>query len=164
VREPQATRDRVERGEQLVGGERVALRERVEEGGLARVRVAADREDRDLAVGAALAAQPAIAGECFEPLLEELDALACAAAVDLELRLAGAAAAEPCLPTGTGGQARHHRVLLDEAREGVAELRELDLQLAVPAGRVLREDVEDQHRAIDNLQLGRLADRARLPR
>ena len=49
-----------------------------------------------------------------------------------------------------------------EPRQRVVQLRELDLQLAVAARRVLREDVEDQHRAIEDLELGRLADRARL--
>ena len=83
VREPQAAADRIERREQLVGGERVAFSERVEQRRLARVRVSADRDDRDVAIGAALAAQPAIVGEIGEPLLEELDAFAGAAAIDL---------------------------------------------------------------------------------
>ena len=91
VREPQPAADRIERREQLVGGERVALGERVEQRRLAGVRVAADRDDRHLAIGAALAAQPAIVGELLEPLLEQVDPLARAAAVDLELGLAGAA-------------------------------------------------------------------------
>ena len=51
-----------------------------------------------------------------------------------------------------------------QPRQRVAQLRQLDLQLAVAARRVLREDVEDQHRAIDDLELGRVADRARLRR
>src|SRR5690606_16213986 len=148
--------------EQLVGGERVALGQRVEQGRLARVRVAADRDDRDLALAAATPPEPAVVGEVGEPALEQLDALARAAAVDLELGLAGTAATEPGLATRTRGEPRHHRVLLDEARQRVAQLGELDLELAVPTRRVLREDVEDQHRAIDDLELRRLGDRARL--
>jgi hypothetical protein len=54
-----------------------------------------------------------------------VDALAGAAARDLELGLAGTAAAD------AAGQARHHRVLLDQPRQRVAELGQLDLQLAV---------------------------------
>src|SRR3569623_1308700 len=45
-----------------------------------------------------------------------------------------------------------------------AQLRELDLEPAVSARRVLREVVEDHHRPIEDLELGRLADRARLAR
>src|SRR5262249_28519115 len=136
--------------------------QRIEQRRLTRVCIAADRDDRHLAIVAALAAQPAIVGERAEPLLEQLNALARAAAVDLELPLAGAAPAEAGLTTGTGGEPRHHRVLLDEPRQRVAQLRELDLQLAVPARCVLREDVEDQHRAIEDLEFRGFADRARL--
>ena len=87
-----------------------------------------------------------------------MDALARAAAVLLQLGLAGAAAAD------AAGQAAHHRVLLVQARQPVTELRQLDLQLAVPALRALREDVEDQHRPIDDLQIGEVRDRVRLDR
>ena len=146
----------------LIGRERVALGQAVEQRRLAGVGVAADRDDRHVAIGAALAAQPAIVGEILEPLLEQVDPLARAAAVDLELGLAGAAPADPGLAARPRGEPRHHRVLLDQARQRVAQLGELDLELAVAAGRVLREDVEDQHRAIDDLELGGLADRAGL--
>ena len=53
-------------------------------------------------------------------------------------------------------------VFFSSSRGSVLELRQLDLQLAVAALRVLREDVEDQHRAIDDLQVGGVGDRARL--
>src|SRR5262249_42751187 len=90
--------------------------------------------------------------------LEALDALARAPARQLELRLARAA------PADAAGEARHHRVLLDEARQRVLELRQLDLKLAVAALRALGEDVEDEHRAVDDLEVGEVADRARLTR
>src|SRR3569833_4444712 len=163
VRKAQAPADRIQRREQLVRCERIATalgarRDRVQQRRLAGVRVAADRDDRQVAALALLAAKPALVREVAEPLLEQVAPIARATPVDLELRLAGAAAAD------AAGQARHHRVLLDQAGQGVAQLRELDLELAVSARRVLREDVENQHRSIEDLELGRLADRARLAR
>ena len=53
-------------------------------------------------------------------------------------------------------------VLLPEARQRVLELRELDLELAVPALGALGEDVEDELRAVDDLEVGELRDGARL--
>ena len=50
----------------------------------------------------------------------------------------------------------------DEARQQVLELRQLDLQLAVARLRALREDVEDELRAVDDLEVGRFGDRAHL--
>ena len=41
-----------------------------------------------------------------------------------------------------------------EARQRVLELRQLDLQLAVPAAGTLGEDVEDELRSIDRLEPG----------
>ena len=87
-----------------------------------------------------------------------MDALARAPAVLLQLGLAGAA------PADAAGQPAHHRVLLVQARQPVAQLRQLDLQLAVAALRALREDVEDQHRAVDDLEVGEVGDRVRLHR
>ena len=46
----------------------------------------------------------------------------------------------------------------------VTELRQLDLQLAVAALGPLREDVEDQHRPVDHLQIGEVGDGVRLHR
>jgi hypothetical protein len=43
-----------------------------------------------------------------------------------------------------------------EPRRHVLQLRELDLQLAFMGARALREDVEDQSRAIDDAALGEL--------
>ena len=157
VGKPQATADRIERREQFVSRERVALGHRVEQRRLARIGVAADRDDRQIATLAPAAAQPAIVGELGEATLEQRDPIARAATIDLELGLAGTATADAT------GEPRHHRVLLDQPRQRVAQLRELDLELAVAARGVLREDIEDQHRAIEDLELGRLGDRPRLP-
>ena len=50
------------------------------------------------------------------------------------------------------------------AREVVLELRELDLELALGAPRVLREDVEDQLRAVDDARFERVLERSLLRR
>ena len=47
-----------------------------------------------------------------------------------------------------------------EARQRVLELRELDLELAVAALGALGEDVEDELRAVDDLEVGVLRDGA----
>ena len=156
AREAEPAADRVEGGEQLVLDQRVPLGEGVEQGRLAGVGVADDRHDRHLALAAPTPPEPAPLGHFLPPLLEQRDPLARAAARHLELGLTGAAPADPA------GEPRHHRVLLDQPRQRVLELGELDLQLAVPAGRVLGEDVEDEHRAVEDLELGEVADRARL--
>src|SRR5262249_40852325 len=76
--------------------------------------------------------------------LETRDASPDAAAIDLEALLAGASPADPA------GQARERVVALGEARKPIAELRELDLELAVSRTSALGEDVEDQLGAVDH--------------
>ena len=50
------------------------------------------------------------------------------------------------------------------ARQVVLELRELDLELALGAPRVLREDVEDQLGPVDDTQLERVLEASLLAR
>ena len=93
-----------------------------------------------------------------EAALQKRDACPCQPAVGLELGLARAprphSAPEPL-------EVLPHPA---HAREVVLELRELDLELALGAARVLREDVEDQLRAIDDARLQRVLERALLRR
>ena len=64
-------------------------------------------------------------------------------AVDLELRLAGSPSAD------AAGESRQRDLgALREPREQVLELRELHLEPAVARGRMLREDVENELRAV----------------
>src|SRR5690606_33185526 len=51
------------------------------------------------------------------------------------------------------GESAQRVVALAEARQGVLELSELHLQLAVAGFRVLGKDVEDELAAIDDLQI-----------
>ena len=76
--------------------------------------------------------------------LQQRDAAPRDPAVGLELRLARAARADAAAePLEVLPHAAH-------ARQVVLELRELDLELALGADGVLREDVEDQLRAVDD--------------
>src|SRR4029450_9321040 len=101
-----------------------------------------------------LAAHVALLAEVLETPAQERDAAARAAAVRFELRLTGPACSDP------GAERAHAAAEAFEvlpqtahARQVVLELRELDLQLAFGAARVLREDVEDQLGAVDNSRL-----------
>jgi len=52
----------------------------------------------------------------------------------------------------------------DESWQAVAELSQFDLDLALARLRALREDIEDELRAVDHLQVGRFRQRAHLGR
>ena len=159
AREAQPARGRVERREHPVGDQHGALGERAQQRALAGVGVADDREDRQLAPRAPAPPRLALPAQRAELALQPRDALAHAPAVDLELLLAGPAPADPA------GQARERAVLdLREPRQPVAQLGELDLELAVPGRGVLREDVEDQLGAVDHAQIEPLREVARLRR
>ena len=84
-------------------------------------------------------------------------------AVGLELRLARARACRR-RPRARRAAAEALEVLphAAHARQVVLELRELDLELALGADGVLREDVEDQLRAVDDARVERVLERALL--
>ena len=116
----------------------------VEQRRLADVGVADQRDERIAA--AAGAPRRALFAHDFELPAEQGHARGDLAPVDLELRFTGTtrtdAAAEP----------RERGARTDQIRLPVTQLRELDLQLSFARARVLREDVEDQHRAVDDRQ------------
>ena len=75
-------------------------------------------------------------------------------AVDLELRLAGSPSAD------AASESRQRDIgALREPRQQVLELRQLHLELAVARGRMLREDVEDELRAVHARGRARRPDR-----
>ena len=132
--------------------------QRVQERRLADVRVAGERDGRSTAPDSLLPSRRPLALERLQSPLQERHARACQPTVGLELALAGPtrpdAATEPLevLPHAT------------HAGEVVLELRELDLELPLGAARVLREDVEDQLRAVDHACSQRILERALLGR
>ena len=120
------------------------VRERVQERGLARVRVAGERDQGRVGPLAGDALGVTLALERARPLAQERDAAPGEPSVGLELRLAGAARADAAAETL---QVLPHPA---HAREVVLELRELDLELALGGACMLREDVEDELGAIDD--------------
>jgi hypothetical protein len=68
------------------------------------------------------------------------------APIDFEFGFTGTAR------TDSAAQPREVRTQSDQIGLSVFQLRELDLQLALTTARVSREDVQDQHRAIDDRQ------------
>ena len=154
ARHLQATGGGVEGGEELVLGQHRRAGQAVEEGRLASVGVA-DEGDAEgipppLGLGLPLDRDP------FEQPLELADLLADATAVDLELCLARSAR-----PDAAAG-AREVSPHAGQARQQVAQLRQLHLQLRLPRAGSLREDVEDQLAAIDDADLERLFEIAHL--
>ena len=105
------------------------------------------------------ALQTAGALDAAEAPAQLRDTLAHPPPVHLELRLAGSARAHPA-----AALARQVGPLPGEPRQEILELRQLDLQLALEAPGTLREDVEDERAAIDDLAAERLLEVALLRR
>src|SRR5450432_1058681 len=80
----------------------------------------------------------------LELALKPRDPLLHAAPIDFELRFAGSTRADS---TSLARKVMPHA---RETREQILQLRELNLQAPFPAARALREDIENQLRAIEN--------------
>ena len=145
ARQRQPARGRVERGEQAVLDEHAGVGQPVEQRRLAGVGVADDGDVGEPAAPAALALQRAGGGELLEIGLELGDPAHDPPTVDLELGLAAAEAGADAaaLLRQVGG------ATAAQARQPVAQQRQLDLGLALERVRVLGEDVEDHRRAVD---------------
>jgi succinyl-diaminopimelate desuccinylase len=122
--------------------------------------------DRRLLVAAPfLAPDVPLAAQLAQPLAQERDTAARQPPVRLELRLAGTTS--PYAGTEAARAAAEPlKVLPHPPHPGqvVFELRKLDLELALGAHGVLRKDVEDQLRPIDDSRLERILERALLRR
>jgi len=140
-----AAQGRIERGEQLVGRVDTRAGDLVEQRGLAGVGVTDQRRRRHSVALARTLGGVALGFDFFQTLLELLHAPGEQAAVEFELGLAGAAQADR-----TAALALKVSPAAHEARRHVLELGEFDLQLAFERGCALREDVQDQTRAIDH--------------
>ncbi len=151
-------RRRVERLEEAVVDGDVRAGERVQERRLADVRVAGERDRRCLRPLPLAPPLAALAPHLREAALEERDAAPRDAPVGLELRLAGAARAD------AAAEALEVLPHPPHPRQVVLELRQLDLELALGAPRVLGEDVEDQLGAVDHPRLERVLERPLLGR
>lgn len=136
----------VEGREELVFNEHVALRERVQKRALACVRVPDDGDDGQFVARAPAAAQLAVVPKLLDALFEVGDAIAYPPPVDLQLRFPRAPAADAACESAESLRAAR------QPGQSVLQLRELDLELAVGALGALRENVEDELRAVDDLQ------------
>src|SRR5690606_11980007 len=137
--------------EQKVFRQHLGSGEAVEQRGLARVGVADQRHDRMRHALARFALEIAPAHDGFELDLDLGDAVVDEAAVDFDLRFAGAAdEAEAAALALEMGPAPHQAAAL------IREMRELDLETALARARAGAEDLEDQRRAVDDLAAPRL--------
>src|SRR5690606_19838663 len=126
--------------------------ETVEQGGLAGVGVAGD-DDRGHLVALALLPLDLAAGLHLRDLPAHLrHLLADAAPVRLDLGLTGTAGGEAAA-LAAAHLAGQRLTPAAQPRQHVLHLRERDLRLALPGLGVLGEDVEDQRRAVDDLDL-----------
>src|SRR3954453_7201558 len=147
--EAHRARVRVERVEEAVADDHLGAGQRVEQRRLAGVRVAGERDLRQLAA-LALGAHRRPRGLDLAQLAPQRgDPVARETAVGLELRLARAAGPDAAL-AAAGAEALEVRPQAAHAREVVLELGELDLELALRALRVAGEDVEDDRGAVDD--------------
>ena len=154
--EAEARALRVERREEAVLRKDLAFRQGIQERRFPGVGVPHDGDDGETPP---LPADPALPPGLLDPLqllFQVVDPIPEAPAVDLQLGLAGARAADPPRKPG------ETRVLPGEAGESVLELGELHLDLPLPAVGALGEDVEDHLGAVDDLHLGEIGDRADL--
>ena len=145
ARQHDPPRERIERGKQLVLGQRASLSQPIEQRALARVGVADQRDDRHAGPLARRALAGAVDADAFDLFLERADAGADQASVDLDLGLARSTAhadtADLTFEVGPGAR---------QTRQQVFQPRQVDLHAAFVGARALGEDVQDQQRAIDD--------------
>ena len=154
----EAARRRVERLEEAILDGHLGAGEGVEQRRLADVRVSGERDRRRRGAGARLAPRRAMGAHLAQAPAQERDPPIGETTVGLELRLAGAARADaPAEALEVLPHAPH-------ARQVVLELSELDLELSLGRDGVLREDVEDQLRPVDDAGRQRVLERALLRR
>jgi hypothetical protein len=150
ARELQPPGRRVEGGEEAVLDEHAGVGQVVEQRRLPGVGVPDDGDVGEAAAVPGLALGLAVPGDLTEVGLEPRDPALDAPAVDLELGLARAAGPDP---RATGGHAarllRQRLAPAPEPGQPVPQQSQLHLRLALLAGGVLGEDVEDHRGAID---------------
>jgi hypothetical protein len=137
----------IEGREELVAYEDVRARDRVEQAGLAGVRVPHEGGGRQLGALAGLALGLAHGRHRLQLALELGDPVEHPSPVHLELRLAGSPGPD------AGAEAAELHALAAEAGEAVAKHRQLHLGHAGPARGVQGEDVEDQSDPVHDVYL-----------
>ncbi len=136
--------------------------QRVEERGLAGVRVTDDRRGFQLGPPAAGSLLVALRTHLLDLALEVAHTLAYAPALDLDLLLAETSPGPH--PTSPASDLAVVRVRADESRQEVVQPGRLDLQPALVSPGVLGEDLEDHFCAVEHANLELELQVALLPR
>ena len=156
-------RRRIQRLEQPIVDGDVRIGQRVQQRRLADVGVAGERDSRRFRPLTFLAAYLALLAEILQAPAQERDPAARDAAVGLELRLAWASRPDAGSEgPQTAAEALEMLPHAPHARQVVLELCQLDLELSLGAPRMLRKDVEDQLRSIDDACLEGVFERSLL--
>jgi hypothetical protein len=158
IRQHDSARGGIQRGEHAVVHIGLRARQHIQQGGLACVGVADDGTAGEGQFAPRAALVDALAAEFFDFVAQVRDALADASLVDLQFRLARTARADAAAQTRQGDP------FARQARHQVQQLREFDLQRALARARPLREDVQNQLRAVNHARLGNLLQVALLHR
>ncbi len=141
---------RIEGREKLIRYVGIGAGQRAKQSGLARVRVADERERRYRNLSARLASRFALLFDLLEPLRQNFYTRADKTAIGLKLSLAGAPHSyAAALPLQMGPAAY-------EATAHMLQLRQLHFEFAFEAARALREDVENETVAIEHAAAGEL--------
>ena len=152
------TRGRVERIEQTVIRLDARTGQGVQQRGLARIRVADNGNQRQLGLFALAALHGAHLTHLLQITAQLVDAAADVTAVALQLALTGSARAD------AAAESAHRLAHTRQTRQNVLVLRQLDLQLALAGARTLRENIEDERRAVEYRAAGQLLQIAHLRR
>ncbi len=143
----QPTQGRVEGGKQLVRGIHLRVRQPVEQGGLARVGIAHQRNGRHLCAPPGTPALVALAPHFFQTGENRLDAHAQQAAVGFQLGFTRAAQPDAAFLSLKVGPAPH------QAGAHVLQLCQFHLQFALVGTGALRENVQNEPGAVQHATL-----------
>ena len=147
-----AARRRIQGGEKRVLHQHACARQRVEQRGLAGVGVTRDGDARQMPRPAPRPLDFAGGLHRRQLLADARHVLAQATAVGLDLRFARATQADAAVRTGAAtGLAGQRMAPTAQTRDQVLHLGQRHLRLALLRLRVLRENVEDEHGAVDDL-------------
>src|SRR5215471_1685065 len=149
---------RIERREEPLRNQGVFFRQRAKERRLAGVRIAHERNERQLIPAPALAMQLPMLSHLFDIPFQRADAMPDLPAVHFQFRFTGTARAD------AAAEPREVFPITGQARETVFQLRKLDLKLAFFRSRPPPENIEDQSGAVDDLRVEGLFQILRLTR
>ena len=158
VRNALFARSRVECIEQTVVRLDARTGQGVQQRGLARVRVADNSNQWQLGLFALAALHRAHLPHLLQITAQLVDAAADVTAVALQLALTGSARADAAAETA------HRLAHTRQTRQNILVLRQFDLQLAFAGARTLRENIEDERRAVEYRAAGQLLQIAHLRR